>query len=105
MLGIDEVIEGVVGGTVWGIGLVAAAGIAVVLGPRAKPLVKQAIKGYLVTTERAREMVAEAGEQVQDLWAEAKYEYDSQLAADATPEASPPTRRRTAASHSEEQPA
>ena len=79
MLGLDDLAAGVgeaVGG-IWGIGLVAVG--AVVLAPRAKPLVKQAIKGYLATTERAREMMAEANEQLQDLYAEAKHEYESEL--------------------------
>jgi hypothetical protein len=104
MFGVDELVEGVVGGTTLGIGLVAAAGVALVVGPRAKPLIKEAIKFSLATTERAREMVAEAGEQIQDLWAEAKYEYDSQLTTESTPDPEPQTRRR-AASQTEEQPA
>ncbi|HLH22091.1 MAG TPA: DUF5132 domain-containing protein [Chloroflexota bacterium] len=79
MLGLDDVAAGVgeaVGG-IWGLGLVAVG--AVILAPRAKPLAKQAIKGYLAATERAREMMAETGEQLQDLYAEAKHEYESEL--------------------------
>ena len=78
-LGIDDLVEGVLGGTSWGVGIAAFAVVAMIGGPRAKPLAKQAIKGYLAATERVREMAAEATEQLQDLYAEAKYEYESQL--------------------------
>jgi hypothetical protein len=100
MIGIDDIVEGVLGGTSWGVGAIAIAAVAVV----GAPLAKQAIKSYLAATERVREMAAEATEQIQDLYAEAKYEYDSQLAgedaengtAEATPEAAPRPRRRGA---------
>ena len=102
MIGIDDIVEGVLGGTSWGVGAIAIAAVAVVGAPRAKPLAKQAIKGYLAATERVREMAAEATEQIQDLYAEAKYEYESQLdgestengAAAAAAEAAPRPRRR-----------
>lgn len=105
MIGIDDIVEGVLGGTSWGVGAIAIAAVAVVGAPRAKPLAKQAIKGYLAATERVREMAAEATEQIQDLYAEAKYEYESQLdgeavedgAAPAEAEAAPRPRRRTTA--------
>ncbi len=83
MLGLDEVVDGIFGGSPWGLGLVAAAAVVAVAGPRAKPLAKGAIKGYLAATDRAREWVAEASEQMQDLYAEAKHEYESELSADA----------------------
>jgi hypothetical protein len=86
MLGVDDLVEAVVGGTSWGAGLVAIAAVAVVGGPRAKPLAKQAIKGYLAATERVRELAAEATEQLQDIYAEAKYEYESQLSDGAAAE-------------------
>jgi hypothetical protein len=103
MIGIDDIVEGVLGGTSWGVGAIAIAAVAVVGAPRAKPLAKQAIKGYLTATERVREMVAEATEQVQDLYAEAKYEYESQLggeaaeheASEATAETAARPRRRS----------
>ena len=102
MIGLDDIVEGVLGGTSWGVGAIAIAAVAVVGAPRAKPLAKQAIKGYLAATERMREMAAEATEQIQDLYAEAKYEYESQLngehaeheAAEAAPDATPRPRRR-----------
>src|SRR4051812_31642452 len=81
MLGLDEVVDGIFGGSPWGLGLVAVAAAVAVAGPRAKPVAKGVIKGYLATTERAREWVAEASEQIQDLYAEAKHEYESELTA------------------------
>jgi hypothetical protein len=104
MIGIDDIVEGVLGGTSWGVGAIAIAAVAVVGAPKAKPLAKQAIKGYLAATERVREMAAEATEQIQDLYAEARYEYESQLdgegaengTVEATAEeAAPRPRRRT----------
>jgi Protein of unknown function (DUF5132) len=102
MIGIDDIVDGVLGGTSWGVGALAIAAVAVVGAPRAKPLAKQAIKGYLAATERVREMAAEATEQIQDLYAEAKYEYESQLdgetaeagASEAAAEPAPRPRRR-----------
>lgn len=101
MIGLDDIVEGVLGGTSWGVGAIAIAAVAVVGAPRAKPLAKQAIKGYLAATERVREMAAEATEQIQDLYAEAKYEYESQLDGEAAEhgtaeaeEAAPRPRRR-----------
>jgi hypothetical protein len=79
--GIPEAAETVLGETPLGLGIAAAAVVAI-LGARAgKPLVKRAIVGYLALTERARELAAEAGEQVQDLYTEAKYEYEAERAA------------------------
>ncbi len=62
-----------------GIGLVVAA---VSAGPQivksGRPLVKRAIKGYLAIQERSREMFAETSERMQDLYAEAKHEYEQE---------------------------
>jgi len=79
--GVPEAAEAVLGETPLGLGIVAAAVVAVVGARAAKPLFKRAIVGYLALTERARELVAEAGEQAQDLYAEAKYEYEAERAA------------------------
>jgi hypothetical protein len=40
---------------------------------------KTAIKGYLSATHRVRAAASEASETMQDLYAEAKHEYESQL--------------------------
>lgn len=59
-----------------GIGLAVAA---ISAGPQlvkaSRPLAKKAIKAYLVLHERAKEAMAETGEQMQDLYAEARHEY------------------------------
>src|SRR5262249_30945779 len=81
MLGLDEVVEGVFGGSPWGLGLVAVAAGLAVGGARAEPVGKGGIKGYLASSAQAREWVAEASEQIQDLYAEAKHEYESELSA------------------------
>jgi hypothetical protein len=44
-----------------------------------RPVAKEAIKGYLVLSDRAREMLAEGGEQIQDLVAEARSEYETEV--------------------------
>lgn len=63
------------GGGGWGIGLGLVAGAAIVLGRQGRPLVKGAIVGYLSAQERLRELAAETVEQVQDLYEEARAEY------------------------------
>lgn len=46
------------------------------LGKALRPVAKEAIKGFLALSEKARETLAEANEQMQDLVAEAKAEYE-----------------------------
>jgi len=61
-----------------GVGVVAiAAGVLVGAG-LVKPLSKGAIKGYLGATRGVRGAVAGATESMQDLYAEAKHEYETQ---------------------------
>lgn len=79
MFGIDDLAEGILGSTPLGLGVVAVTVAAVAVGPRAKPLAKNVIKGYFVATQRVREWTAESGERLQDLYAEAKYEYEAGL--------------------------
>ncbi len=75
---IDEVSERGLGIPL-GIGLLVAA---VSVGPKliksGRPLMKRAIKGYLVVQEKTREMLAETSERMQDLYAEAKHEFDEE---------------------------
>ena len=70
-----------------GIGLLVAA---VSAGPRlvkvGKPAIKGAIRGYLVLQSKSKEMFAETSERLQDLYAEAKYEFDHQAEAGAAEE-------------------
>jgi hypothetical protein len=106
MFGVDDIVEVTLGGP-WGLALVAGGAAAMIAGPRAKPLAKQAIKGYFAATQRVREVAGEAVEQVQDLYAEAKYEYQSELEeTDAAPAPEKaPRSRRTPTTQVEEQPA
>ena len=82
-----DLVEGFFESIGWGIGGAAVAAAVIVGGPRAKPLAKGAIKGYLTATQRVRELTAEASESFQDLYAEAKHEYESQLRGEQAPEA------------------
>ncbi len=60
----------------WTIGAVVLAPVVVpALGKALRPVAKEAIKGLLALSEKTRELVAETGEQMQDLVAEAKAEY------------------------------
>jgi hypothetical protein len=99
-VGLDDVVDTVVGGTVWGLSAAALAGTALLLGKGGRPLVKQAVKGYLVASargrelaaeavERLRELTAEASEQLADIYAEARAELEP-LAADSEPASPPP---------------
>jgi hypothetical protein len=62
-----------------GIGTVILAPIvAPALARGLRPLAKRAIKGYLTLADRARERLAETNEQLQDLVAEARSEYETE---------------------------
>lgn len=62
-----------------GIGLAIAA---VSAGPKlvkaGRPLIKSAIKGYLMVQARSKEMFAETAERMQDIYAEARHEYEEE---------------------------
>ena len=63
-----------------GIGLIVAA---VSAGPKmvrsGRPLIKRAIKGYLTLQTKGKEMFAESTEHLQDIYAEAKHEFDEEV--------------------------
>jgi hypothetical protein len=63
------------GGGGWGIGIGLVAGAALILGRQGRPLVKGAIVGYLSVQDRVKELAAETVEQIQDLYEEARAEY------------------------------
>jgi hypothetical protein len=84
---IDGAVESVTG--TWGIGLVAVAAGAFLVAKAGKPTAKSAIKGWFAGRDKVRELTmsargafAEAGEKMQDLYAEAR--------AEARGEATPP---------------
>ena len=75
-----------------GLGVTALVGIGVVLAapllfpataPALRPLAKGLIKGYLAVADRMKEVMAEAGEQLSDLVAEARAEYTAGAAVSA----------------------
>lgn len=68
-----------------GLGLPLGVGLLVLAlsaGPKlvksGRPLIKRAIKGYLTLQEKSKEMFAETAERMQDIYAEAKHEYDQE---------------------------
>ena len=73
-----------------GVGLIIAA---VSAGPKlmkaSRPLLKNAIKGYLAVQEKSKEMFAETAERMQDIYAEAKHEYDEGIHTMKTEETQP----------------
>jgi hypothetical protein len=80
----ENVAERLGGGAGLGVGIAAAVlapAIAPVAGRGLRALVKAGIKSYLLLSERTRVAVADAGERLQDLYAEAKSEVESSLPA------------------------
>ena len=76
---IDGAVESVTG--TWGLGLVAVAAGAFLVTKGGKPTAKGAIKGWFAGRDKVRELsqsargaFAEAGEKIQDLYAEARAE-------------------------------
>jgi|SRR5579883_1837315 hypothetical protein len=104
---LEDLVDGVSESLGLGVGLVAVAAAVLVGGRLMKPLAKGAIKGYLTVTHGMREAVAGASESVQDLYAEAKHEYESQgrgeEAAEAETEARPTRARRSRVQTEEEE--
>ena len=87
---IDGVAESMTGGV--GIGLIAVAAGALLLAKAGKPTAKSAIKGWYTGRDKVRDLttsargaLAEAGERIQDLYAEAKAEARGETAVPATP--------------------
>ncbi len=71
-------VELLLGGAAAGVGFALGVGGTMAGAEKMRPLVKKAIKGYFTATERAREMVAEMGEGMEDLYAEAKAEHEAE---------------------------
>ena len=66
----------------WGLGAGLAAGAALLLTKQGRPLAKGALVGYFTLADRLKTLAAETSEQVQDLYAEAKGEYQDRVTAD-----------------------
>ena len=94
MWGLDDLgvaLEGTVGAVPGGgFGLLVLGAALLIAGPRAKPLAKQTLKGAMAAGDRVREWTAEAAEQMQDLYAEAKHEYEVERSAGAAAGATGP---------------
>jgi hypothetical protein len=69
---------GIGAGWMVGIGIAAVALLGPSLVRVMRPATKQAMKGYMAARDRAREAVAETSERMQDLYEEAKHEYDTE---------------------------
>ena len=76
---LEDAIETLSGG--WGLSLALLAGGALLLGQATRPAVKTGFKGWFAGRDsvsglpaRAKALVASAGEQIQDLYAEARAE-------------------------------
>ena len=93
----EELLERASGSTILGVGLgVLFLGPVLIpaVGRGLRPIAKGAIKGYLALTERSREMFAETGERLQDLYAEAQSEYAGENGTAPAAE-QPPARKRS----------
>ena len=76
---LSDLLEGNAG---WSLGVGLLAGAAIVLSKHGRPLVKGALVGYFTVSDRLRSLAAETTEQVQDLVAEARAEYQERISAD-----------------------
>ena len=82
---LDNVFEGWGSSVLIGVGVALAAPILFpALAAGARPLAKTLVKGYLVMADAVSEVVAETGEQLSDLVAEARAEREA-MATAATP--------------------
>src|SRR3954451_20566 len=81
---IGDLVDGVLEGTGWAAGVAVVLGVAAVGARRDSPVAKEILKGYLMVSDRVKELVAEAGEQLADLYAEARAEYEGGSSALAT---------------------
>ncbi len=76
-MNIKDVLKGDVSGLAIGVGFALLAPVVLpVLGSVARPILKTAVKGFLVLSDSARSLVAEVGEEVGDIVAEARAEHD-----------------------------
>jgi hypothetical protein len=89
------------GGGGWGLGVGLVAGAAIVLAKSGRPVLKGALVGYFALSDRMKTLAAETTEQIQDLYEEARTEYQDALAAedeveivDVEEEAPPPPPKR-----------
>lgn len=82
-MGLDDVaLDGLFGGGgAWGLGLALVAAVGLLAWKGGRPILKKAIATGLMLSERAQEVAAEATEQMQDIYAEARAEFDQRATA------------------------
>ena len=68
----EEFVDALTGGAIWGIGFGVALGLVRVAGGGVRPLVRDAMKGALSVGDWVSGTVAEGRETVEDLYHEAK---------------------------------
>ena len=73
----DEFVESVVGGAIWGVGFALALGAVRAAGSGSRPALKSAIKGSFAVSEWVRTAAATGRETVEDVYHEARAEFDA----------------------------
>lgn len=73
----EEFIDAMTGGAVWGVGFAVALGAARGIGAVLRPMAKGAIRGAVAVGDWIQSTTAEGREQLQDLYAEAKAEQEA----------------------------
>jgi len=71
---VEEFVDSVTGGAVWGIGFAVALGAVRMLGTGLRPVTKGAIRGAIAVGDAVSSVTAEGRETLQDLYHEAKAE-------------------------------
>jgi len=71
----EELVDAVTGGAVWGLGFGVAALLVRGVGAGLRPVAKSAVKGAITVGDWARGATEETRETLQDLYAEAKAEH------------------------------
>ena len=77
------ILQTMIGGAAAGIGFAVGVGATLAGSQRFRPLARDAVKGALAITERAKEMTAGLAESLEDIYAEAKSEREAEAKAAA----------------------
>jgi hypothetical protein len=76
----EEFVDAVTGGAIWGIGFGLALGAARVAGASVRPVAKGMLRSTLAVTDWVRSAAEESRETLQDIYHEAKAERQTQAA-------------------------
>jgi hypothetical protein len=71
---VEEFVDAVTGGAIWGVGFGVALGLVRSAGVGLRPLAKDALKGALTVGDWINGAVAEGRETIEDIYHEAKAE-------------------------------